>query len=253
MFDCHQQVEEEVTDTMIKKIQHCFDVLVYLIHRTCWNLASHWGRVHGLVLMYHHITDEEVNIMPSCKHSPTVFRGTIERLLAEGYVFVSLDRMMEILEKKEEVKFAVITFDDIMDDVYTNALPILRQLRLPYALFVAPGLIGTDVYITREHLLEMDQDPLCTVGAHSITHSRLRKAHDPVQEIAASKRQLETLLGHKVDMMAYPFGWDCDVSRENMRQAREAGYRCAFGTIQSPVSETSSKNLFYLPRVVLMS
>ena len=50
--------------------------------------------------------------------------------------------------------------------------------------------------------------------------------------------------------MAYPYGRQSSVSRKIIGQAKKAGYKCAFGTIQAPISRMSSKNIFYLPRVV---
>lgn len=235
------------------KIKHYFDIAVYLIHRTFWNVMSHVGNVHGVVLMYHHITDEHKNIMASCQHKPSVFEGTLKRLEAEGYNFISINEMMNIIETHSPKRFAVVTFDDIMEDVYTNAYPILKAMQIPFTLFVAPGLIDTKEFVTKEHLLEMANDPLCTVGAHSVSHCSLKKVENSKEEIFESKKQLEELVGRQIEYMAYPYGWHCDVSKKNMNEAEEAGYKCAFGTIQSPISGTSAKNMFYLPRIVLYS
>ena len=234
------------------KIKHYFDIAVYLVHRTFWDIMSHVGKVHGVVLMYHYITDEHKDIMASCQHKPSVFEGTLKRLESEGYNFVSIDEMMNIIGKYSSKRFAVVTFDDIMDDVYTNAYPILKGMQIPFTLFVAPGLIDTKEFVTKEHLLEMANDPLCTCGAHSVSHCSLRRAENSKEEIKESKKQLEALLGKPIEYMAYPYGWHCDVSKKNMKEAEEAGFKCAFGTIQTPVSETSSKNLYYLPRMVMM-
>lgn len=233
------------------KLRHYFDIVIFLAHRSYWNIASHFGKVHGLVLMYHYITDEHVNTMPNCVHSPTVFEGTLKRLISEGYEFVSVKEMLDIIRKKEDRKYAVVTFDDIMDDVYNNAYPILKKMRIPFTLFVASGLIDKPKYVTSDHLKEMDLDDLCTVGSHTVNHVSLRKINNSLIELKDSKRQLEALLGHEIEYMAYPYGWHCDVSPKVMKQTQLVGYKCAFGTIQSPVSEISSRNLFYLPRMVL--
>ena len=124
-------------------------------------------------------------------------------------------------------------------------------MNLPFTLFVAPGLLDTELFVTTEHLKTMANDSLCTIGAHSLTHCSLRNVKHSKEEMVESKRQLELLLGKKVKYMAYPYGWHCDVSKKNMKEAEDAGYECAFGTIQSPVSEVSAKSRYYLPRVVL--
>jgi len=123
------------------KLKHYCDIAIYLMHRTWWNVMSHFGRVHGVVLMYHYITDEHVNTMPSCQHKPETLESTILRLKKEGYDFVFIERMLEIIRTKDKIRFAVVTFDDIMDDVYDNAYPILKKTHIPFTLFVASGLI----------------------------------------------------------------------------------------------------------------
>ena len=221
------------------------------MHKYYWHIVSHFCRIHGIVLMYHHITDEFVDIRPGCKHTPAVFEATLLRLKRDGYSFVSIAEMMEIVKCKNNKKFAVITFDDIMDNVYTNAYPLLKKYNLPFALFVATKFIDNDDGISTIHLKEMAADTLCTIGAHSVTHCNLRKCGNVMEELIVSKNILENMLGRTIDYFAYPYGKHEHVSRKVMQQAKSAGYKCAFGTIQAPVSEVSAKNLFYLPRMVL--
>ena len=235
----------------MKKLSHYYDIIIYLLHRTYWNIMSHFGNVHGIVLMYHYITDEHVDTLASCQHKQEVFESTLVRLKNEGYSFVSIDEMLELCDTKSTKKFAVITFDDIMDNVYSNAYPILKRMQLPFTLFVASGLIDKNDYVTSEHLMEMAKDPLCTVGSHTVSHCRLSKEINSKGELSESKKRLESLLGKEVKYLAYPYGWHCDVSRQNIKEAKESGYVCAFGTIQSPISEKSIKSCFFLPRIVL--
>ena len=236
---------------MIRKFIHYCDMARCYAHKYYWHLVSHFGRVQGIVLMYHYITNEYVDIRPGCKHTPRVFEETLLRLKSEGYIFVSIDEMMEIVKSKGTKKFAVITFDDIMDNVYTNAYPILKKHNLPFALFVATTFIDRGDGVSTIHLKEMAADTLCTIGAHSVTHCNLRKCDNAMEEIIESKFILEKKIGRSIDYFAYPYGKHEHVSRKVMQQAKAAGYKCAFGTIQAPISEASTKNMFYLPRMVL--
>lgn len=79
----------------------------------------------------------------------------------------------------------------------------------------------------------------------------LRYSDNISYELKHSKNILEELLGHKVDYLAYPYGRQSSVSRKVQTIAKKTGYKCAFGTIQTPISDVSEKNMFYLPRVVL--
>ena len=236
---------------MIKRLKHYFDIVIYLAHKFYWDICAHLGNIHGMVLMYHYITEKHIDTLDSCQHTPVEFEATLKRLVSEGYSFVSIDEMLEIIRGKNKKKFVVVTFDDIMDNVYSNAYPILKRYKIPFTVFVATGLIDTGDYITSEHLKELNNDTLCTVGAHSVNHCKLKNAPNSHNEMLESKQQLEVLLGCEINYMAYPYGWHCDVSKKNMKEAQELGYKCSFGTIQSPISNISAKNMFYLPRLVL--
>jgi peptidoglycan/xylan/chitin deacetylase (PgdA/CDA1 family) len=65
-----------------------------------------------------------------------------------------------------------------------------------------------------------------TIGAHTVTHSRLAALSRDAQreEIAASKKQLEAWIDRKVTVFSYPFGRRRDYTRESMALCREAGF-----------------------------
>jgi len=178
------------------------------------------------------------------------FEKTLISLHADNRNFVSVDRMLEIIKDRESTPFAVVTFDDVPDNFYTNAYPILRRMQIPFILFITINYIDKPGFLSKNQILELDKDPLCTIGSHTITHPMLRKVRYSKKEIEESKRLLEELLGHSIDYMAYPFGRQSSVSHKIMKQTKEAGYKCAFGTIQAPISDYSSEKLFYLPRIV---
>ena len=179
------------------------------------------------------------------------FISTIQRLKKEGYQFVSIASALEIIKNKNRLKFAVVTFDDVPEDVYHNAYPYLNEHNIPFTLFVSQCYIDQPHFLTKDQIMEMDRNPLCTVGAHTLTHPFLRYSVNKGMELSESKRQLEELLGHEVLYMAYPYGKRQAVSHKIQRQAMRAGYRCAFGTINVPITDHTGKQLFYLPRVVI--
>ena len=84
------------------------------------------------------------------------------------------------------------------------------------------------------------------VGAHTITHSALRKLSPALQrdEILGSKVQLEEILNRPVTSFAYPYG---SLSEQAVSVVREAGFSCACSTRADIVE--SSTNRFRLPRV----
>ena len=223
----------------------------YRLLRNYWLRKSKYSKINGLALMYHHITDEAVNANESCKCKISVFKQTLRRLKLEGYKFVPLQKALDIINQKSNLKFVIVTFDDVPDNVYFNAFPILQELQIPFTLFVTTSFIDKSGFLSLEQLKKMASNSLCTVGAHTVTHPMLKKVKNCKEEMEESKKHLEQQLGKKVDYLAYPFGRQSSVSCKVMRQAKLIGFKCAFGTIQVPISDTSSKNLYYLPRVVI--
>lgn len=222
----------------------------YRYRKWKWDNAVHDSIINGVALMYHHVSDEYVDTNDSCKCTVSEFKNAILQTKAEGRSFVSVEKMLDIIKTKSREEFAVLTFDDVPSNFYTNAYPFLKEENIPFILFITTDFINKVGFLTKEQLLELDRDSLCTIGAHTISHPMLRNVANSMYELSESKNILEKLLGHSVDYMAYPFGRQSSVSGRVMSEAEKSGYKCAFGTIQSPISEKSSKNLFYLPRIV---
>ncbi|MBQ0085561.1 MAG: polysaccharide deacetylase family protein [Prevotella sp.] len=240
-----------MNSSLYELFRNKFFDLQYARLKKKWDNASAGSKLKGLVIMYHHVTDEHVDILESCQCTVDSFRSTLVRLKSEGYVFVSLDSLMKFIEMKSDKKFAVVTFDDVPDNVYYNAYPILKEMNIPFALFMTVGFIDKDGYLSREQLMELDKDSLCTIGAHTMTHPQLRRVKNSYEEMSESKMSLENILNHPVDYLAYPFGTQSSVSVDVMKEAEKIGFKCAFGTIQTPINDLSSKALFYLPRLVI--
>lgn len=60
----------------------------------------------------------------------------------------------------------------------------------------------------RQHIVALSKEPLCTIAAHTISHSKLDSLsyEDQYYEIRRSKEELEALIGKEVRHFSYPFG-----------------------------------------------
>ncbi len=130
-----------------------------------------------------------------------------------------------------------ITFDDALDNVRQNALPILRELNIPATIFAVPGNLGrepswaiTDYHPDRHEILstanrlkEYPSD-LVEIGSHTMSHPDLSMLTGDAltRELQESKQSLEKLLEREVFSLSVPFG---SYNQETLRAAREAGYR----------------------------
>lgn len=134
-----------------------------------------------------------------------------------------------------------VTFDDGFVSVVENALPALRQRRIPCTVFVPSGCLGQrpawirnavngmerERVVSAEQLHALAKEPLVSVGSHSISHPNLLKL-SPEQaalEFSRSKAHLEQVIGEEVGLFSFPFGAHNPALDQ---KAREVGYRRVF-------------------------
>lgn len=100
-----------------------------------------------------------------------------------------------------------------------------------------------------EEIIELAQGGLIEVGCHTVTHPQLSALNLKAQrdEITRGKGELEAMLGGRVSSFAYPYGRECDYTRETVALVREAGFDCACSTLPAPV--TRGADPFQLPRL----
>jgi len=95
----------------------------------------------GHILMFHRIvesTDEyRIHNHESLEITPEQLRATVHFFKKRGYVFYSLDQLYEVMRSgKFTQKFVVLTFDDGYLDNYELAYPILKELEVPFCIYV---------------------------------------------------------------------------------------------------------------------
>lgn len=235
----------QIRERIMSAIYYICDI----IDEKVWNLLS-YKFSHALVLMYHNVTDEQMEQCRSCVHTISEFTNTLLRLKNDGYAFVSIDDCINN-NYIGMTKMVSVTFDDVPDNFYTNAYPILKRENIPFTLFVADKFIDTPGFLTGKQLQILSKDILCTIGAHTISHQQLSKTKNSLEEMRLSKNKLEELLERDVEYLAYPYGKHSSINHKIMYQAKKIGFKRAFGTINAPITYFTRNFKFYLPRVVL--
>ncbi len=83
--------------------------------------------------------------------------------------------------------------------------------------------------LTPEQVAELENHPLISIGAHTVSHPNLRclKNGELMAELVESKKALEEWIGRPVTDMAYPYG---DLNKRVQRAVIEAGYQSAYTT-----------------------
>ncbi|WP_204103825.1 MULTISPECIES: polysaccharide deacetylase family protein [Spirulina sp. CCY15215] len=102
----------------------------------------------------------------------------------------------------------------------------------------------------KEEIVQLAEEGLIEVGAHTMTHPVL--ANLPIaaqqEEIERSKTTLETILGHSVNSFSYPFGTpQVSYTSQTVELVREMGFNCAVTT--SPELVEGSGDRYQLPRI----
>lgn len=179
--------------------------------------------VLGHILMLHRVVEQRSD-NPSQRElevTPDFLEQTIMDYRQMGYTFIKIDEL-PIFNFQFPIfnssRFVCLTFDDGYQDNYDIAYPLLKRLKVPFAVYVTTGFNdnrlpmwwypGEKLGINTESLKMLDADPLCTIGAHTVSHPRLDtlSLDDQQNEIAHSRQELETLLGHPVHHFSYPHG-----------------------------------------------
>ena len=156
-------------------------------------------------------------------------------------------------------KSVVIVEDDAHKSVYSEMLPIIRQYGYPVTIFTYPSAISNAKYaMTWDQLRELKKTGLFDIQSHTYWHPNFKRERKKLSgpaldqlvltQLRKSKARLQTELGGKVDMLAWPFGIYDDYL---LAKAAEAGYAATF-TIERRHA-TAGDPVMKLPRYLLVN
>ena len=190
--------------------------------------------------------------------------STLIAFLARRYQFVKPERLEEVISGSANARRAelLLTFDDGFRSNLWAAREVLRPLGISALFFVPsqfPDLVDRDderQFVAdrifdrgmRKEDVSDGMAPMTwtelaslldeghTIGAHTITHTRLSTLVDPrvlQQEIVGSGEKLEIRLGVRIDHFAYPFGDIGSISQEGIVAARNR-FRFVHSCVRGP-------------------
>jgi peptidoglycan/xylan/chitin deacetylase (PgdA/CDA1 family) len=190
-----------------------------------------------LVLAYHGVGDLERRHDPDGLVLPVAkLRAHVDLLRRRGYRFVKQAELARALGEGEADGLCSLTFDDGTQDNLDVLRPLLAELDVPATVFACPGLLGEPYpftepeagvrFMTREELVELAADPRVEIGSHTREHVDLGDAgaEEALEEMTASRADLQAILGGEVVSFAYP---NCSYSTACPEAARRAGYTSA--------------------------
>lgn len=205
------------------------------------------------IINYHKI--EKKNEFGITSRHPVDFEQDLDCLLDQGYSSITFKSFCEksILPEKP----IIITFDDAYSSFYNWALELLLKKQMTCIVYVPVNFIGKtnnwDAQFLNKKFMHMNADQLkeankygFEIGSHSLTHRFLNilNSNSLHNEVAESRKKLETIIDDKVYSISYPFG------RFNKRVLEEAIQFYQFGVqlldsapVQKSLSEMALKRI----------
>jgi peptidoglycan/xylan/chitin deacetylase (PgdA/CDA1 family) len=174
-----------------------------------------WFERRGLrVLMYHKVS-------PKTGDALTVTIDQLEAQLkwlrSEGFNFITCSSLLDAVATGKEIspRAVLVTFDDAYLDNYELALPLLRRLGVPAAIFVPTDFIGKTSSWDHDAQSLMDVEQLRAIvgqgfelGLHSHRHVDYGtiQPEQIAQDVRACVAAMRTLGLPYVSALAFPYG-----------------------------------------------
>lgn len=211
------------------------------------------------ILLYHRFG---ATVADGMTITTPVFESHMKYLHDDGYTVIPLRQLIDHYRGKAPApkpKSVVIVEDDAHKSVFSDMLPVIRRYGYPVTIFAYPSAISNAKYaMTWEQLRELKKTGLFDVQSHTYWHPNFKKERKKltgpaldqlvITQLRKSKARLETELGGRVDMLAWPFGINDDYL---IGKAGEAGYVATF-TIERRHA-TAIDPVMKLPRYLLVN
>ena len=218
------------------------------------------------MLTYHRVTPAVTGLpLPEHNVEPRRFREQLEGLLARGFTFWPLKRVLEYHDLNQSIppRTAVITFDDGYENVFTNAWPVLRELDLPATVFVTTSFLDADEPfpfdewgkryagqaplssfrpLRTDQCIEMHTDGLFEIAAHTHSHQDFHgRPREFFDDIKKCTNTLTDMLGVSELTFSFPFGRleSGSAGEEMVATAKSTGVKCGLTTESECIDPSS--------------
>ena len=199
------------------------------------------------IFVYHRFGDTRY---PSTDTTVEVLKKQFDYFKNNGYEVIPLSRLVEALQNGKNIpdSWVVLTIDDSFKSFYDNALPLFKEYKYPFTLFVYTGATedGYRDYMSWKQIEEAMKHG--EIGFHSHTHPHMvSKSSDYLREDFRKGLELmKRRLGIKPRCFAYPYG---EYDERVKRIAQSFGFDAVCNQNVGAVSKES--DLMDLDRIAL--
>ena len=111
--------------------------------------------------------------------------------------------------------------------------------------------LASELVMDWNEVRRMAADPLCTIGAHTMTHPALARlpAEMAAREMRESADRIEAQIGVRPATIAFPYGYPAAAGPREAMLAAEAGFAGSFTTRPGTIAATGTRH--GLPRISL--
>lgn len=184
---------------------------------------------------------------------PDKFLKLIQAMVESHIPICSLQTLLN-----ENVSHGIaLTFDDGMHSVFTHAMPIIKDFKIPAHLFLTAGHVGKDnnwpsqpMAAAKFKMMDWRQIEACqaagiSIDAHTWSHPNLTKLtiDELEDELARCDDIIEQRLGRKPKYFAYPYG----IHDRRIRDFVKSRYIASVTTYMRPLH--NSEDSAALPRL----
>lgn len=199
------------------------------------------------IFVYHRFADSK---HASTNTSLNVLEKQFKYFKDNGYEIISLNRLSQALEKKEQIKdkWVVLTIDDSYKSFYDNGLALFKKYHYPFTLFVY-------VEATQEHYGDFmswqqikESAKYGEIALHSYSHPHLvSKSLDDVSKDTQKAYDIfHKKLGFEPQYYAYPYG---EYTPEIKEKLQAFNFKLIFNQNAGAIDKESDR--FDLDRIAL--
>ncbi len=210
-----------------------FTIFTFVII-ACFSASAYpdTSNVRVPVILYHNIMDPDHNgsYDPLLNISPGLFESHMQAIKNDGYTTIGFAEYYNWLQNGVPLppKPIIITFDDGYYSNYQYAYPVLKKLNMKATIFIIADRRGRALsenpHFSWNQAREMLDSGVIDIQSHTYSHRVLSTLSDSeiAYEMSASKKLIESNLGRKCNVVAYPQGAMNDTV---IAGARKAGYK----------------------------